>query len=89
MLKLITKGRFNREVKKFKKRGKDMNKLQQVIELLQKRIPLPAKHRPHKLHGEFNGYWECHVEPDWLLVYKATESELILFATGTHSDLFK
>jgi mRNA interferase YafQ len=88
MLKLITSGRFDRELKKIKKRNKDMAKIKEVIELLQAKKTLPVKHRPHKLHGEFTGYWECHIEPDWLLVYKITESELILFATGTHSDLF-
>lgn len=88
MLKLVTLGRFDRESKKIKKRGKDMSKLKEVIELLQKGKPLPPKHRPHKLHGEFIGYWECHIQPDWLLVYKVTDTELILFATGSHSDLF-
>lgn len=88
MLKLITSSRFDRELKKLKKRNYDMDKLKEVVKLLQQKKSLPAKHRPHKLKGNFVGYWECHIQPDWLLVYKTTETELILFATGTHSDLF-
>ncbi len=88
MLALRTLGRFDRESKKIKKRGKDMSKLKDVIKLLQEGNPLPAKYRNHKLQGEFKDYWECHIEPDWLLVYRKTDTELILFATGTHSDLF-
>ena len=88
MLRLKTLGRFERESKKLHKRGKDMAKLKEVIKLLQEKKPLPPKYKPHKLHGKFVGYWECHIEPDWLLVYKTTDTELIIFATGTHSDLF-
>lgn len=88
MLKLITSGRFDRELKKLKKRNYDMEKLKEVAKLLQQKKSLPAKYRPHKLKGNFIGYWECHIQPDWLLVYKTTDDELILFATGTHSDLF-
>jgi mRNA interferase YafQ len=88
MLKLVTQNRFDRESKKMKKRGKDMEKLKEVIKLLQAGKPLPIKYRNHKLGGEFKDYWECHIQPDWLLVYKKTNTELILFATGTHADLF-
>ena len=88
MLKLVTLGRFDRELKKIKKRGKDTDKLKEVIKLLLEEKPLAVKYRPHKLHGEYIGYWECHIQPDWLLIYKTTKTELILFATGTHSDLF-
>jgi mRNA interferase YafQ len=51
--------------------------------------PLPASARPHPLKGEWEGYWECHVAPDWLLIYKHSDIELMLARTGTHSDLFK
>lgn len=50
--------------------------------------PLLEKHRNHKLKGDYVGYWECHIEPDWLLVYKKTETHIIFARTGTHSDLF-
>lgn len=50
--------------------------------------PLPPKNRNHKLKGDYVGYWECHIELDWLLVYKKTETEIIFARTGSHSDLF-
>jgi mRNA interferase YafQ len=49
---------------------------------------LPIKNRNHKLKGNFKDYWECHIEPDWLLIYKLTSTEVILARTGTHADLF-
>jgi mRNA interferase YafQ len=79
---------FTKELEKAKKRGKDIEKLKHIIELLLKEKPLPAKNRNHKLKGEFEGCWECHIEPDWLLVYQKTDTEIILLRTGTHSDLF-
>lgn len=88
MLKLIQEGRFEKDIAKTIKRNKDMNKLYDIIALLVQNKPLPTKNRNHKLHGEFNNYWECHIEPDWLLIYKKTDKEIILSRTGTHTDLF-
>lgn len=88
MLELITQMQFEKDSKKYKKRGKDMARLEIVIEFLQQEKPLPPKYRNHKLQGNWKGYWECHIEPDWLLVYKKNETELILVAMGSHSDLF-
>ncbi len=65
-----------------------MERLKKIINLLLKEQILPAKTKSHKLHGDFHGYWECHIEPDWLLIYKSTATELILVRTGTHADLF-
>jgi mRNA interferase YafQ len=88
MLKPIHLRKFEDEVEKAKKRGKNIEKLKDVMKLLTLEKSLQKKHRNHKLKGEYVGYWECHIEPDWLLVYKKTESHIIFARTGTHSDLF-
>jgi len=81
---------MKRQVKLMIKRGKDINKLDCVIKILASGCRLPEKYKDHSLSGNYFGYRECHIEPDWLLVYKIIENELILIAvtTGTHSDLF-
>ena len=71
------------------KRGADQKKLTAVLEDLVFDRPLPARCRPHKLVGDYVGLWECHIEPDWLLVYDTSDEEIVLVATGTHADLFK
>lgn len=88
MLEPVYLRKFEGELEKAQKRGKDIEKIKAVMKLLVKEVPLPAKNRNHKLKGEYAGYWECHVEPDWLLVYKKTDTEIIFTRTGTHSDLF-
>ncbi len=82
---------FKKTFKLAKKRGKNVSKLQFIIEQLQLGITLPEKHRDHLLIGNYSGYRECHIEPYWLLIYKVEIKEklLILEATGSHSDLFK
>lgn len=79
---------FKRDVKVCEKRHYDLSKLQEVLAIL--RIPekLPARNRNHHLGGEFGGYQECHIAPDWLLVYQYREDMLFLARTGTHADLF-
>ena len=81
---------YDRDVKLAVRRGLDIENLLDVIRLLRQGEPLPAKYRNHLLTGEYRGYWECHIEPDWLLIYeKDTEIRIIsLYRTGTHSDLF-
>lgn len=81
---------FLRDLKRCKKRGLDENKLWDVVERLSKGISLEPKNRAHKLAGNRDGQWECHIEPDWLLVWEQndTELKLLLINTGTHSDLF-
>ena len=88
MLSPIYQKQFEKDVALSQKRGKDIRKLKTVINLLLDEIPLPLKNRNHKLKGEFNDYCECHIEPDWLLMYKKTKTEIIFVRTGTHSDLF-
>ena len=90
MLKLVTTGQFRKDYKRVKKRGYDMNLLEEVIELLLHEQPLDERYRDHGLVGNYIGFRECHILPDWLLIYAADKEKLILTAsrTGTHSDLF-
>ena len=83
-----TTKKFERDLKTAGKRGKNLDKLWAVIECLQNGEPLAPRHRPHRLSGDWTPCWECHVESDWLLIWYETENELVLAATGTHSDLF-
>lgn len=71
-----------------KRRGKSMVKIQAVIETLANEESLAEKHRPHSLSGQWNLFHECHIEPDWLLIYRVEEGTLELARTDTHSDLF-
>ncbi len=81
--------RMKRDVKRMKKRGKDMNKLTLALNLLASGNPLPKSYFDHQLSGNLHDFRECHIEPDWLLLYQIHENVLILTATatGTHSDL--
>lgn len=88
MLKLIYTKSFEKDIKIAIKRGKDLAKLKKVIELLVNQNPLPTKYKDHKLIGNFVDRRECHIEPDWLLIYKINEDSIIFERTGTHSDLF-
>lgn len=89
MLQPIYEKRFAKEVEKAKKRGKGMEKLKDIMEMLIHEKTLPIKNRNHKLKGDFVNYWECHIEPNWLLIYKLTAKEVIFARTGTHADLFE
>lgn len=81
-------GRFRKDVKKLAKRGKKLAKLWDIVEALAAQQALPARCKPHILSGDWAGFWECHIEPDWLLIYRMTEDSLILIASGSHADLF-
>lgn len=69
------------------KQGKDMSLLLDVVEILKRRIPLDEKYQDHPHHGKFEGCRECHIRPDWLLIYQKTGTHIILRRTGNHSDL--
>lgn len=88
MLDVRYSTKFKKDFKSCVKRDYKMSLLQQVIDTL--RIPdtLPIKNRDHNLSGNYSDYRECHVEPDWLLIYRIENDELFLYRTGTHSDLF-
>ena len=90
MYKIVYTNRMKRDAKLMKKRGKDMGKLVQALSLLADGASLPASFRDHPLTGNLQDFRECHVEPDWLLIYQIYEDTLILSATatGSHSDLF-
>jgi len=81
--------KFEKDVKLQKKRGKDIEKLKEIVRLLIEGSMLPPKYRDHNLTGNFVGFRECHIEPDWLLIYKINEAEIYFTRTGTHSDLFE
>ena len=80
--------RFRRDVKLAQKRGKDMARLREAISLLIEGSPLPPRYQDHPLGGEWKHFRDCHIEPDWLLIYKVDGGDLHLVRTGTHSDLF-
>lgn len=85
---VVFENSFKKSLKRMKKRGKHEEKLYAIMRKLANDEPLPDKCRPHKLVGNWSGNWECHIEPDWLLIYRLEEDTLILEDTGTHSDLF-
>ena len=82
---------FKKDVKLATRRGKDLEKLKAVIELLINRGELPARYQDHPLRGNFAGSRDCHVEPDWILIYTLTErgTHVRFERTGTHADLFR
>ncbi|MBQ3371743.1 MAG: type II toxin-antitoxin system YafQ family toxin [Oscillospiraceae bacterium] len=90
MLTIRYESTFKKDYKRIVKRGYDVRLLETVIGLLAEEQPLPEKYRDHSLLGEYSGCRECHITPDWLLIYQISRSELILYLTrtGTHSDLF-
>ena len=90
MLDIVASNLFKKDIKLAKKRGFDISLLREVVTTLAQKKQLDEKYRDHALQGKYKGFRECHVEPDWLLVYqiRKTEIELYLFRTGTHSDLF-
>jgi len=90
MLTIRYSAQFKKDYKIIKKRGYDIRLLVEVLEILSSEYPLSPKHRDHALVGDYKGHRECHVTPDWLLIYKIKDGELVLelTRTGTHSDLF-
>jgi len=89
--KVIYTNSFKKSLRQCHKRGYDINLAKYVITLLEENGQLPSKYRPHKLTGNYNGFWECHIKPDWLLIWKQDDKNLILLFshTGTHADLFE
>ena len=90
MLKIVPSNQFRKDLKLAAKRGLIIQKLQYVVNVLARQELLEAIYRDHGLTGEYRGFRECHIEPDWLLVYRTNEEELelFLFRTGSHADLF-
>ena len=90
MLTVEYSNRFKKDYKRMKKRGKDISKLTQTMKWLEDETPLPARFHDHPLIGNWSGARECHIEPDWLLIYSLTENDtnVRMERTGSHSDLF-
>lgn len=89
MLALVPSARFRKDVKRAEKRGKDMAKLRAVLTLLADQAPLPPEYRDHALRGDWIGFRDLHIEPDWLLLYRIAGDKVQLARTGSHADLFK
>ena len=90
MYNLLYANKFKKDYKLIKKRKYKLELLHKIFAELEKNSELPRKYKPHKLINNYVGYWECHIRPDWLLIYKIDEINKIitLARTGTHSDLF-
>ncbi|MDO5456170.1 MAG: type II toxin-antitoxin system YafQ family toxin [Eubacteriales bacterium] len=90
MLKIVPSNQFKKDLKLAKKRGLSLNHLTAVVNMLAAREPLNERYRDHALTGRYRGFRECHIQPDWLLIYRieGDELELFLFRTGSHADLF-
>lgn len=90
MLDIVQSRRFEKDLKLAIKRGYNITLLEKVVDALAAGEPLDRKHRDHQLTGDYGGFRECHITPDWLLIYQIMDDRLILLLsrTGTHSDLF-
>lgn len=90
MYKIVVSKQFEKDFKLAKKRGLDLTRLETVVNLLASGKVLPKRYRDHSLGGDYRDFRECHIQPDWLLIYRIEKDELMLFLfrTGSHSDLF-
>jgi len=87
-MRLLTTKRFERDLRLCNRRGKDLGKLWAVVDCLLAEKPLDPRNRAHRLSGDWSRAWECHIEPDWLLIWHVDDDVLVLARTGTHADLF-
>ena len=78
---------FKKDFKRIKKRGYDISRLEKIVELLANEVPLPEQFKDHNLSGNYNGFRECHIAPDWLLIYQVNNNELVLVLSRTGSHL--
>jgi mRNA interferase YafQ len=88
MRRIAQRKQFRADLKREKRRGKNVEELIAVVELLVGQGTLPTAYHTHKLSGDWSGVWECRIEPDWFLIYVVTADEVLLIRTGTHDDLF-
>ena len=90
MYEIIYTGQFKKSLKLCVRRGLDVRAFSTVLDILQEKGQLPDEYRSHKLSGKYKGCWECHIQPDWLLIWEQDDNQLrlILVDTGSHSDLF-
>ncbi|MBR4787755.1 MAG: type II toxin-antitoxin system YafQ family toxin [Bacteroidales bacterium] len=82
---------FKKDLKRCQKQGRNLRLIHTAISILREDGALPPEYKPHRLHGQYAGKWECHIQPDWLLIWEQYDNELrmIMTNTGTHSELFK
>lgn len=87
---MITKeeNKFKKDLEKLKKQDKDFNILKEVVQKILEKEPLPVKNKDHELKGKYKGFRECHIQPDWILIYYIKDDILYLSRTGSHSELF-
>ena len=88
-MNLVYTSQFKKDFKRVSKQGKDLEKLEFIIETLLSKKILDPKFKDHPLSGKWKNHRDCHIEPDWLLIYQISSDSLILERTGSHSDLFK
>lgn len=89
MFDLIYTTKVKKDIKLCQRRNYNFTEFKKVIETLEQKGELPPKYKPHTLSGDYEGCWECHIKPDWLLIWYYEDSETITISrTGTHSDLF-
>ena len=88
MKDLIRKSSFRHDLRRVARRGKDIRKIQEITDRLVSNEPLDARYSRHRLVGNWYPCWECHIEPDWLLVWDEDETTITLMHTGTHTDIF-
>lgn len=89
MKAIFQTSQFKKDIKRIKKRGKDLSKLKEIVSAVANNEGLEERHRDHALSGNWSGSRDCHIEPDWLLIYRVEEEFLYLERTGSHSDLFR
>ena len=87
-MRLLTTAQFKKDVRRASKRGRNLDQLWAVVDRLLSRQPLEPRHRPHRLSGRWARFWECHIGPDWLLIWDQQNDSLTLVRTGSHTDLF-
>lgn len=88
-MNLVYTSQFKKDFKKIVNQGKDISKLEKVIDLLLDGQELPTHYKDHQLIGKWKQHRDCHLEPDWILIYRINEESLILERTGSHSQLFR
>ena len=88
MLEILKSNKFNKDFKRIQKRNWNIESLKTVIEILASGNSLPDEYKDHSLIGKLSEYRDCHIEPDWLLIYKIEDNFLVLYRTGSHSDIF-
>ena len=89
MKEIFQTRQFRKDLKRSKKRGKDIGKLKDMVRLISAGGPMEGRHRDHALMGQWEGSRDCHIEPDWILIYRIEGGGLFLERTGSHSDIFR